>query len=122
MRNAQADAENAGQIVRCREGSIAEPEGGKSRRGRAAKKRYYDDRTRNVYENKQKDDNLPDATDDISTLLHDILTKDTRLLHKPSALSSLIERRGTKPALQNVETRAPGLRRGLNDCTAVQNN
>jgi hypothetical protein len=67
-----------------------------------------DERTRNVYENKEKDDNWPDTKHDISTQLRDILRKSTRIFQKPLARLSLFERWGTNPSLQNVETRDRG--------------
>jgi hypothetical protein len=45
-----------------------------------------------------------------TTFLHSctaVYAKDTPLLQKPPALSSLFERWGTNPSLQNVETRGP---------------
>jgi hypothetical protein len=51
--------------------------------------------SRNVYENKQKDDNLPEEKSDISTQRNNILCGNTRFLLKPSALFSSFERWGT---------------------------
>jgi hypothetical protein len=98
--------ENAGQIIRRRGGLIVEAEGEESHRERALKKKMLinDERSRNVYENKQKDDNLPSKKDDISTQLHDILYRNKRILQESSAFLSLLERWGTNPSLQNVET------------------
>jgi hypothetical protein len=64
-------------------------------------------RSGNVYENKGPCDNLPDTENDISARLHAILHKSTPILQKPSAFLSQFERWGTKPSLQNVETRCP---------------
>ena len=64
-----------------------------------------DERSRNVYENKQKDDNFTEKKGDISTQRNDILYRSTRILLKPSVFLSLFERWGTNPSLQNVETR-----------------
>jgi hypothetical protein len=51
--------------------------------------------SRNVYENKQKDDNLPEEKSDISTQRNSILYGNTLFLLKPSALFSSFERCGT---------------------------
>ena len=51
------------------------------------------------------DDNLPDTKDDISTQLHAILQRSTRILQKPSAHLSLFVRWGTNPSPPCVETR-----------------
>ncbi len=48
-----------------------------------------DERSRNVYENKRKNDNLPDKKSDISTQRSDIFYRSTRILLKPSAFLSL---------------------------------
>jgi hypothetical protein len=85
--NAQTDAENTGQINRRRGGSIVAAEGEKSRQERALKKKMLinDVRTGNVYENKQKDNNLPEGKSDISTQRNSISYTKTRILPKPSA-------------------------------------
>jgi hypothetical protein len=57
MTNAQADAEDAGRIIRLRGGSRVAA-GGKRRTG-GREKEINQDRSRNLYENKQNDDNLP---------------------------------------------------------------
>jgi hypothetical protein len=66
------------------------------------------ERSRNVYENKQKDDNLPTINDDIFAQRYDISYKHTRILRESWALLSLFERWGTNPSLQNAETRVTG--------------
>ena len=55
-----------------------------------------DERSLNVYENKQKHGTLPEKKADNSTQLNDILYKGARDLRKSSALLSVIERCGTK--------------------------
>jgi hypothetical protein len=86
----KTDVENAGQIIRRRGAKVFEAEGEKSRGERATHKDVRnEDRSDYVCENKRQDDSLPEKRDDISTQLHDILTKDTRILQKPSALLSL---------------------------------
>jgi hypothetical protein len=57
-----------------------------------------DVRSRNVYENKQKDDSLPDEKGDISTQWNDISHESTRILLKPPGFLSLFERWGTNSA------------------------
>ena len=77
-RNAQGEAEHTGQIVGCREGSIAEAKREKSRGGRSAPKDVKnEDRSGNVYENKGPNDNFPDTKDDISAWLNAILHRNT---------------------------------------------
>jgi hypothetical protein len=61
-----------------------------------------------VYENKGRDDNLPDTKDDIYAQLNAILHRNARILQKPSTSLSQFERWRTKPSLQNVETRGKG--------------
>jgi hypothetical protein len=86
----KTDVENAGQIIRRRGVKVFDAEGEKSRRECATHKDVKnEDRSDYVYENKRQADSLPEKRDDISTQLHDILTKDTRILQKPSALLSL---------------------------------
>jgi len=58
-----------------------------------------DDQSRYVYENKQKDDNMPDEKGDISY-------RSTRFLQKPSTFLSLFARWGTNSSLHNVQTRS----------------
>jgi hypothetical protein len=59
-----------------------------------------DVRSRNVYENKQKDDNLPKEKSDISAQWNGILHKSTYILLKSSGFLSLLERRGMTPRFQ----------------------
>ena len=44
----------------------------------------YEGRSGNVYENKGRDDSLPDTEGDISAQLHAILHRSSRILQKPS--------------------------------------
>jgi hypothetical protein len=84
--------------------------GEKSRGGERATQKDVKNEGRSdyIYENKDADDNLPDPKDDISTQLHDILQRSTRILQKRSAFLSLFEGWGTYPSLPNVETPVPG--------------
>jgi len=52
--------------------------------GSEPRKEINDDRSRNVYENKQKHDNLTERKGEIYTKLSDVLRKNTRILLKPS--------------------------------------
>jgi hypothetical protein len=72
---AQTDAENTGQIIR-RTGRFHGPGGGRivALGARTEKKMLInDERSRNVYENKQKDDAFTEIKSDISTQVNDIL-------------------------------------------------
>ncbi len=97
----------AGQIIRRREGFMVAAEGEKWRGGASREKKMLinDERSRNVYENKQKDDNFTEKKGDISTQRNDILCKSTRILLKSSFFLSRLERWGTDLSLPNVETR-----------------
>ena len=108
--NAETDMEDVGQIIRRRKAQIVEAKGEKkSRRGRATQKDVKnDDRSGNVYESKGPDDKMPDTKGDISAQSHAILLRNRRILQKPSALLSLLDRCGTNFSLQNVETRCGG--------------
>jgi hypothetical protein len=64
--------------------------------------------SRNVYENKQKDDNLPKEKGGISAQWNDISYGSTHILLKASGFLSLFEPWGTNPAPQNIETRGKG--------------
>jgi hypothetical protein len=80
--------------------------------GRARKKGFYDDRSRNVRENKQKDDNLPGEEGETYTKMERHSIQNTRFLLKSAIFLSQLERSGTIYALRNVETRcAPASRR-----------
>ena len=62
-----------------------------------------DERSRNVYENKQKDDTFTEIKSDISTQLKDILCRRTHVLQKSSALLSRFARWERYPSLPFVE-------------------
>jgi hypothetical protein len=64
---------------------------GKSAAERREKEILYE-RSRNVYENKQKDDNLSEEKGETNTKLNDILYKCTRFLLKLPDFLSLLER------------------------------
>ncbi len=89
--NAQTDTENAEQILRRRGRFHRRGGGGKVARGASTEKKMLinDERSRNVYENKQKDDTFTDKKGDISTQRSDIFYRSTRILLKPSAFLSL---------------------------------
>ena len=102
---AQTDAENTGQIIQ-RRGRVH----GRGGRGivalgtRTEKKMLVnDERSRNVYENKQKDDTFTEIKSDISTQLSDILCRGTHDLQKSSALLSRFARWERYPPLPFVE-------------------
>ncbi len=105
--NAQTDTENAEQILRRRGRFHRRGGGGKVARGASTEKKMLinDERSRNVYENKQKDDTFTDKKGDISTQRSDIFYRSTRILLKPSGFLSRFERWGTNSTLQNAETR-----------------
>jgi hypothetical protein len=107
MTNTQTDPENDGQIIPRRRGQIAEPGGSKCRTGRASplKDVKNEGRSGNVYENKGSGDTLPDTKDDISARLHVILHKNTRILQKLMAFSSVFER------YSSAEERSPRFKR-----------
>ncbi len=63
-----------------------------------------DERSRNVYENKQNYDTFTEEKSDISTQRNDILYKSRRILLKPSVFLSRLERWGTNLSLPNVAT------------------
>ncbi len=69
-------------------------EGEKWRGGRALKKKMLinDERSRNVYENKQKDDDFTEGKRDISTQWNDISYRSTHILLKSSVFLSRLER------------------------------
>src|SRR5271157_152500 len=85
------------------------------RRGKSAAERrenkLFHDRSRDVYENKEKDDNLSVEKGETYTKLNDILYKSPRFLLKPPDFLSRLERLRTNPALQNVETPGHGCNR-----------
>jgi hypothetical protein len=62
-----------------------------------------DERSRNVYENKQKDDVFTEIKSDISTQRNDILYRSTHVLQKSPALLSRFARWGRYPSLPFVE-------------------
>ena len=62
-----------------------------------------DERSRNVYENKQKDDTFTEIKSDISTQLNDILCRGTHVLQKSSALLSRFACWERYPSLPFVE-------------------
>jgi hypothetical protein len=102
---AQTDAENTGQIIR-RRGRFHGRGGGRrvALGGRTEKKMLIiDERSRNVYENKQKDDTFTEIKIDISTQLNDILCRGTHVLQKSSALLSRFARWERYPSLPFVE-------------------
>jgi hypothetical protein len=74
---------------------------------RTPKKRFHYERSRNMYENKEKGDNFTWKKGGIYTKLNDILYKGTRFLQKPAVVLSLLERSGPNPALQSAEFRRP---------------
>src|SRR5271157_112915 len=107
MTNAQTDAENAGQIIPRRGGSRVAA-GGKKGRGGSREKEINHDRSRNLYENKQNDDNLPGKK---GTFLYNettfyakahVFCKNRRLSCRFSSAEE------THSSLQNVQTRGPG--------------
>jgi hypothetical protein len=58
-----------------------------------------DERSRNVYENKQKDDTFTEIKSDISTQLNDILCRGTQVLQKSPTLLSRFAPWGRYPSL-----------------------
>ena len=71
--------------------------------GYGKKMLIIDERSRNVYENKQKDDTFTEIKSDISTQLNDILYRRTPVLQRSSALLSRFARWGRYPSLPFVE-------------------
>jgi len=90
---------NTGQIIRHREDSIVAAEGEKWRGGASPEKKMLiiDEGSRNVYENKQKDDNLPEEKGDISTQRNKILYRNIRCQLKPSGFLPLYGALGNEP-------------------------
>ena len=85
-------------------------EGGKVARrvSRGKKMLKYDERSRNVYENKEKDDNFTEGKGDIFARMTMFDTKrrvSDAYLTGTLGLLTWLERWGTNPALQNAETR-----------------
>jgi hypothetical protein len=85
-------------------GEVPRPE----RRGKSTEERrekeLFHERSRNVYENKHKDDNLSEEKGETNTKLNDILYKRTRFLLKPPVFGSLLKGSGRNSVFQNVET------------------
>jgi hypothetical protein len=81
--------------------------GGKVARGTSREKKMLinDERSQDVYENKQENDNFTEEKGDISTQRNDILYKVTHILLKSSVFLSLLKCWGTNLSLPNVETR-----------------
>ena len=90
-------------------------EGEGSGAGRASPEKEMlsnDDRSWNVYENKQKCAKFTAKQRDISTQRNDILYRCTCVLLRPSDFLSLSKRWGTNLSLQNIETRGTGVMPG----------
>src|SRR5271157_606353 len=100
-RKTQDQSSDAGEVPWSRR------RGEKWRGGATSEKKMLknNERSRNVHENKQKGDTFTEKKGDISAQLNDILHKSTGILLKLSSFLSLWECWGTKPALQNLETR-----------------
>jgi len=102
---AQTDAKETEQIIQSR-GTFHGRGGGRmlALGARTEKKMLInDERSRNVYENKQKDDTVTEIKSDISTQRNDILCRSTRVLQKSPALLLRFARWGRYPALPIVE-------------------
>jgi len=110
----QTEVEKAGHIIRCREGAIVAAEGEKCRGERALKKKVLinDERTLNVYENKQKDDNLSAVKGEIFAKLYAMAmtfcTKANVFCRIPRLFCHYPSAGGMNLSLQNIETRDCG--------------
>jgi len=94
---------------------------GKRCRGeRALKKKMLinDEGSRNVYENKQKDDNLVEEKGDISTQRNNILHKSTGILLKPSGFF-IVGALGNEPHASKCGNSMPRLCQGILTCARV---
>jgi hypothetical protein len=95
--HAQTDAENAEPISR-RRGEVPwswrRGNGDVGGEHQEKKMLINDERSRNVYENKQNYDTFTDINSDISTQFNDILYRSTHVLQKPSGLLPFFARWG----------------------------